>query len=62
MLEKLKSRKLFVVLSMLAMLIVLSISGEMMWTESVNAMWKIAAAYLMGQGLPDAMKELKARL
>ena len=62
MLEKLKSRKFFVVLSMLAMLGVLSISGEMVWAESVAVMWKIAVAYLIGQGLPDAMKELKARL
>ena len=62
MLEKLKSRKFLVVLSMLAMLGVLSISGEMVWAESVAVMWKIAVAYLIGQGLPDAMKELKARL
>ena len=54
MIEKLKSRKLAVAVGLLLALLGAAVGNELPWAEAVDAMVKVAMAYLIGQGVADA--------
>jgi len=54
MLEKFKSRKLFMAVIIVLIPIAAAVSGDMAWSEAVQAAVAAGAAYIFGQGYVDA--------
>lgn len=56
--EKLKSRKLFVALSLIVLSLASAVAGLVPWVEGIETAAKVGMFYLGAQGLPDAAKAL----
>ena len=52
--EKLKSRKLFVALMLIALSLVSGFAAIVPWTTAIETAAKVGMFYLGAQGLPDA--------
>lgn len=58
MLEKLKSRKLIVVVGLIITVIGAALTGEVAWAEAIEKLAILGGAYMVGQGLPDAAAQV----
>ena len=56
--EKLKSRKLFVAVALIALSLVSALAGLVPWVTAIETAAKVGMFYLGAQGLPDAAKAL----
>ena len=56
--EKLKSRKLFVAIALIAVSLTSAVSGLVPWVEGIESAVQIGMCYLGAQGLPDAAQSL----